>query len=1499
MIRKRSTHEDKELGETAAQSDTGGGDQAHGHGHSDHGQGHGHGHGHHHHEKAPSIITAFASGLICYVLMFCFSSCYGFILFYDYANKKHVGLGIKMSLVSAGVLGLIMAIFSKSRILMGGPDMNAAIFYGDMVSKMSYDLAKKLNLGAMPNKAGESRRLLSSFDAEDEAEIPWSQWFWGNEDLAIEGFIPHWSSSADLDMSFIDVPFDGEGQYSSYNAPARYLSTSSATNETEVDFYQDFCSGSHEQMYPDQCKEYQKHLRATTIILVMACNVLMGILFVALGYFHLSRYVEFVPRGIVDAFLSCMGYKVFKYALKFCKYKPTIWIPSALVGVPMYFVKAHHIGNPCITLPIFIASPIVGFYIFCNTQGYTVDSARAADLMFPEVANEDFWTIWVEAVDLQSVQWDQWRTVYPDVITMLFVLVLDSLVTGLRITGEHVPAKIHKDKELLLFGYGCFAGASCAGITGYTQLKLNMVNYGVIHNLKDRRPGLLYALLCLVTFVIPVDMINYLPRHFFGSILFFGGSGLIAEHLWGSRKYLSFTEWLQIFIIVGIFVSWDSIVYAVIVGGFLTGINFICKYARVPCIDGMPLHGGEIISRERHNALLTRCINHISNNWAVIVRLKGYCFFASVHSVVEHTRRVIDKQEEDEIPEYRRLKFVVFDCLTLDGMDASAAKDLRKFIKDTASHGLTVYWSSVNDELAKDLLKRGTVEDEDHIFYDLHLAMMHIEEKIILFRDKIQERFMKIHPKFAEVQEFFERRDNFEPFRFIFPFDAARFGCPWIYATKMRMEAKKTVLYVAGSKTADLFLIHSGSVGLFSTVHGEGEDWHPPHTIFKHGWFFNTQALIREPTSDTAICIEDGELLCWNTHAWWKMVRERPLMASAITEMVMRQTHLDVDALRSEVSLGAAVPLDEDGELDLSHLDINEDEMVTHDIPHDLQVMLDGIDAAQFLQEFKLFPKGDLHRQESVLPELPHMIADDLEIAFWTYAAPSGSEYLLPREKLEEALMFAGIFVRPLQDSEKKTMDMEQFIAFGHEKAIARLTKRQVIKIHNIFKKYDKDDSGSLEIDEMHTVFKETLSPKISEEEVVGICGAWDEDGIGTIEAKEFVGILSRFIRKHEQDLDLLIGFREILQKGRHEIIDHSCKLTPDMLMESKHYTLTREEAEEMLWACDCFDLHGDGKELDFPGFVAGVMLNVDPTTGKLPPYPKLPPKKGDKDPVTPDFGRNQNGKLQRNLTTETLGLVRGASGASLKIHGTRGKKKEQLVVPNTCRAKVHTFLEFPLSSHAAHAYSILMMLFILASCVHTALSKVLMMEADYSWCPESFPYPYYSNMEWCCASNYEKTLQNATSRSCDGSVFHADGVLSKCCRDGKQVKCKQAPCAEWKTPDPTIWDHISLGITIAFTVEYVIRLSVANAHGDESTLSFILKPLNLLELAAILPFYANLLFKTGDSGAFRLLRFARLTSAFKENHIRVPSRMQLFAPVVVVYVVIWAIYFKVTSTQQ
>jgi MFS superfamily sulfate permease-like transporter len=303
------------------------------------------------------------------------------------------------------------------------------------------------------------------------------------------------------------------------------------------------CEGDHYIAHKNDCDEFHEQVRATVIFAVTVSSAILGILFYSLGKFRATRYVSYVPTSIMDAFLSCVGYKVFKYALKFCKYQPKQFIPAAVIGVMLYFIKALHIGNPAVVIPLVLLIPLGAFYFYIFViRGDDLDVARKDKLMFPFIDNVPFWKVWSEGLmNPSQIKVKAWMETWQDLAIMIIVVVLDCLLK-ISSTESKLPVSVHKDYEIRLHGISNIFSTLSGSAVGYMQLKFNVINYGVMGNVRDRRGGAMYALMCGAGFFTTIEHFNYLPRFFLGMLLFFAGAGFVAENLWGSRKYLSFRE---------------------------------------------------------------------------------------------------------------------------------------------------------------------------------------------------------------------------------------------------------------------------------------------------------------------------------------------------------------------------------------------------------------------------------------------------------------------------------------------------------------------------------------------------------------------------------------------------------------------------------------------------------------------------------------------------------------------------------------------------------------------------------------------------------------------------------------------------------------------------------------------------------------------------------------------------------------------------------------------
>ncbi|CAE7368516.1 unnamed protein product [Symbiodinium microadriaticum] len=657
-----------------------------------------------------------------------------------------------------------------------------------------------------------------------------------------------------------------------------------------------FCRGDHLLAYPQECESYHAQLRATIIFSVAFSTLLLAIVWTVLGKLKLTRYVSYMPYSISEAFLACVGYKVFYYALKFCDFDPRQFFTAAFIGIALYFCKALHIGNPTIMMPLGLLLPLAIFWGIVAGTNQTPATVRDAGWLFPEVQNEPFYLVWVDSLgSLSNINFSAWVTTLPNLAVFMVVSTMDC-VLKLHATESKLPLKVSTDSEAFIFGLFNYLLACCGAATGYMQLKFNVISYGVMRNAHDRRAGMIYAVFCGAAYFSTVEHFNYLPKLFLSALLFFAGAGFVTDNMWGSRKFLHFSEWMEIVVVLIVFIAAGQLIWAVVAGLVLSGLAFIAKYARVPSLDGRPKRGDQVTTRERpvgevgHQSFM-----HIASAWILIVNLKGYVFFSSCVAVMRSVEEYFQQEDKNQVPPYRRLKFLLFDGSALDGMDASGAMSMAKLTRKAKGRGVRVIWCNIKDDLAEELRVRSILASKEDRFEDLDNAMTHLEKRILKYKMNQQDEWLNLHPAFRRDRALMLQRVNFEPFREVFLSDGARLGCPWRYCSRLPIKGFKTMLCVPGDVHRPLYLIHSGAVAILDevpdldSITDAHASWKKPRVILRQGWFVNEKTIFGQPSSSFALAVEDGEVLFWTEEQWWKMTNEHPLMMMEISKAVMRQ----------------------------------------------------------------------------------------------------------------------------------------------------------------------------------------------------------------------------------------------------------------------------------------------------------------------------------------------------------------------------------------------------------------------------------------------------------------------------------------------------------------------------------------------------------------------------------------------------------------------------------
>ena len=95
----------------------------------------------------------------------------------------------------------------------------------------------------------------------------------------------------------------------------------------------------------------------------------------------------------------------------------------------------------------------------------------------------------------------------------------------------------------------------------------------------------------------------------------------------------------------------------------------------------------------------------------------------------------------------------------------------------------------------------------------------------------------------------------------------------------------------------------------------------------------------------------------------------------------------------------------------------------------------------------------------------------------------------------------------------------------------ANLTEEQIAEFKEAFQIFDKDGDGSITTKELGTVMR-SLGQIPSEETLNQMIQEVDQDGSGTIDFKEFLGLMEKKLRENDTEDELIEAFRVFDRDG-------------------------------------------------------------------------------------------------------------------------------------------------------------------------------------------------------------------------------------------------------------------------------------------------------------------------------------------------------------------------------
>lgn len=145
------------------------------------------------------------------------------------------------------------------------------------------------------------------------------------------------------------------------------------------------------------------------------------------------------------------------------------------------------------------------------------------------------------------------------------------------------------------------------------------------------------------------------------------------------------------------------------------------------------------------------------------------------------------------------------------------------------------------------------------------------------------------------------------------------------------------------------------------------------------------------------------------------------------------------------------------------------------------------------------------------------------------------------------------------------------------------LTEEQIAEFKEAFQIFDKDGSGNITTKELGTVMR-SLGQNPSEEELKKMIDEVDYNRDGTVDFKEFLGLMARQMKECEAVDELIEAFKVFDRDGNGVITSHELRY----VMMNAGEKLTQEEIDDIIREAD---INNNGN-IDYEDFVR-MMLDL------------------------------------------------------------------------------------------------------------------------------------------------------------------------------------------------------------------------------------------------------------------------------------------------------------------
>ena len=134
------------------------------------------------------------------------------------------------------------------------------------------------------------------------------------------------------------------------------------------------------------------------------------------------------------------------------------------------------------------------------------------------------------------------------------------------------------DRELLAHGAGNLLSGLAGGLIGYTAISLSTLGHKLARG--SRLPGVLVALLLVMTALLGTSLVSSIPRPVMAGLIIYIGLALLHEWVVAARRTLPRSDYAVVLMIFAV-IAIQNFLWGVVFGLLVTVLLFVVSYSRL------------------------------------------------------------------------------------------------------------------------------------------------------------------------------------------------------------------------------------------------------------------------------------------------------------------------------------------------------------------------------------------------------------------------------------------------------------------------------------------------------------------------------------------------------------------------------------------------------------------------------------------------------------------------------------------------------------------------------------------------------------------------------------------------------------------------------------------------------------------------------------------------------------------------------------------------------